>query len=74
MAAQQLVSDMAQIEAEEGDLIQVEVDPVLLLSDKQLEAEVAKLPPEEKTNLMIFLALLKIGMLKPANMNQWTMS
>ena len=48
MAAQQLVLDVAQIEAEEGDLIQVEVDPVLLLSDKQIKAKVKKLTPEEK--------------------------
>ena len=48
MAAQQLVSDVAQIEVKEGDLIQVEVDPVLLLSDKQLKAEVEKLTPQEK--------------------------
>ena len=48
MAAQQLVSDVAQIEAEEGDLIQVEVDPVLLLSNKQIKAEVEKLTPKEK--------------------------
>ena len=38
MAAQQLVSDVAEIEAEEGDLTQVEIDPVLLLSDKQIKA------------------------------------
>ena len=48
MAAQQLVLDIAQIEAEQWDLIQVEVDPVLLLSDKQLKAEVEKLTSEEK--------------------------
>ena len=48
MAAQQLVSDVAEIEAEEGDLIQVEIDPVLLLSDKQIKAEVGKLTPAEK--------------------------
>ena len=48
MATQQLVSDVAEIEAEEGDLIQVEVDPVLLLSDKQIKAEVEKLTPKEK--------------------------
>ena len=48
MAAQQLVSDMAQIEAEQGDLLQVEIDPVLLMSDKQVKAEVEKLKPEHK--------------------------
>ena len=39
---------MSQIEVEEEDLIQVEMDPVLLLSDKQLKPEVEKLPPAEK--------------------------
>ena len=46
MAAQQLVSDVAEIE--EGDLIQVEIDPALLLSNKQIKAEVEKLTPAEK--------------------------
>ena len=48
MAAQQLVSDVAEIEAEEEDLIQVEIDPVLLLSNKQIKAEVEKLTPAAK--------------------------
>ena len=37
-----------QTEVEEGGLIQVEMDPVLLLSDKQLKAEVEKLTPTGK--------------------------
>ena len=44
----QLISDIAEIEAEEGELIPVEMDPLLLLSDTQIKAEIAKLSPEEK--------------------------
>ena len=44
----QLVLDIAEIEAEEGELIPVEMDPLLLLSDTQIKAEIAKLSPEEK--------------------------
>ena len=40
--------DVAEIEAEEGELIQVEMDPLLLMSDTQIKAEVEKLTPEEK--------------------------
>ena len=54
MAAQQLVSDVAEIEAEEGDLIQVEIDPVLLLSDKQIKTEVEKLTLAEKAKFNNF--------------------
>ena len=54
MVAQQLVSDMSQIEVEEGDLIQVKINPVLLLSDKQLKAEVEKLTPTEKAKFYDF--------------------
>ena len=39
---------MAEIEAEEGELVPVEMDPLLLLSDTQTKAEIAKLLPEEK--------------------------
>ena len=39
MAAQQVVSDISQIEVEEGELIQVEIDPLLLMSDTQVKAE-----------------------------------
>ena len=46
--AAQLVSDNAEIEAEEGELIQVEMDPLLLMSDTQIKAEIDKLLPEEK--------------------------
>ena len=46
--AAQLISDVAEIEAEEGELIQVEMDPLLLMSDTQIKAEIAKLSPEEK--------------------------
>ena len=56
MAAQQLVSDVAQIGAEEGDLIQVEIDPVLLLSDKQIKTEVEKLTPAEKAKFDDFVS------------------
>ena len=45
-----LVLDVAEIEAEEGELIPVEMDPLLLLSDTQIKAEIAKLSPEEKAN------------------------
>ena len=45
---------MSQIEVEEGDLIQVKVDPILLLSDKQLKAEVEKLTPAEKAKFADF--------------------
>ena len=45
----QLISDVAEIEAEEGELIQVEIDPLLLMSDPQVKAEIAKLSSEEKT-------------------------
>ena len=48
MAAQQLISDIVQIETEEGDLMQVEVDPYLLMSDRQVQAEVNKMKPEDK--------------------------
>ena len=44
----QLVSDIAEIEAEERKLIQVEIDPLLLMSDAQVKAEIDKLSPEEK--------------------------
>ena len=47
--AAQLVSDIAEIEAEEGELVPVEMDPLLLLSDTQIKAEIAKLSPEEKS-------------------------
>ena len=43
MAAQQLVSDISQIEVEEGELIQGEIDPLLLMSDAQVKAEIDKL-------------------------------
>ena len=46
--AAQLVSDVAEIEAEEGELVQVEIDPLLLMSDTQVKAEIDKLLPEEK--------------------------
>ena len=46
--AAQLVSDIAEIEAEEGELIQVEMDPLLLMTNTQIKAEIAKLSPEEK--------------------------
>ena len=39
----QLVSDVTEIEAEEGELVQVEIDPLLLMSDAQVEAEIDKL-------------------------------
>ena len=48
MAAQQLISDIVQIQTEEGDLVQVEVDPCLLMSDRQVQAEVNKMKPEDK--------------------------
>ena len=46
--AAQLVSDVAEIEAEEGELVQVEMDPLLLMSDAQIKAEIDKLSLEEK--------------------------
>ena len=44
----QLILDVAEIEAEEGELVQVEMDPLLLMSDTQIKAEIDKLSPEEK--------------------------
>ena len=45
-----LVSDVTEIEAEEGELVQVEMDPLLLMTDTQIKAEIAKLSPEEKSH------------------------
>ena len=39
----QLVSDVAEIEAEEEELVLVEMDPLLLMSDTQIKAEIDKL-------------------------------
>ena len=47
--AAQLVSDVTEIEAEEGELVQVEMDPFLLMTDTQIKSELAKLSPEEKS-------------------------
>ena len=44
-----LVSDVAEMEVEEGELIQVEMDPLLLMTDTQIKAEIAKLSPEKKS-------------------------
>ena len=49
--AAQLVLNIAEIEAEEGELIPVEMDSLLLLSDAQVRAEVAKLSPEGKSKI-----------------------
>ena len=48
--AAQLVSDVTEIEAEEGELVQVEMDPLLLMTDTQIKAEIDKLSPEEKSH------------------------
>ena len=48
--AAQLVSDVTEIEAEEGELVQVEMDPLLLMTDTQIKAEIDKLSPEEKAH------------------------
>ena len=50
----QLVSDVAEIEAEEGELVQVEIDPLLLMSDAQVKAEIDKFLPEEKAKFNDF--------------------
>ena len=50
----QLVLDVAEIEAEEGELIQVEIDPLLLMSDAQVKAEIYKLSTEEKAKFNDF--------------------
>ena len=47
--AAQLVLDVTEIEAE-GELVQVEMDPLLLMTDTQIKAEIAKLSPEEKSH------------------------
>ena len=43
--AEQLMSGILEIQAEEEPLVPVEVDPVLLMTDKQIKVEVKKLPP-----------------------------
>ena len=52
--AAQLISDVAEIEVEEGELVQVEMDPLLLMSDTQIKAEIDKLLPEEKAKFNDF--------------------
>ena len=37
--AAQLVSDVTEIEAEEGELVQVEMDPFLLMTDTQIKSK-----------------------------------
>ena len=47
------------------------MDPLLLMSDTQIKAEIDKLSPEEKAKFDDFASLLKTGMVKLANMNLW---
>ena len=44
--AEQLISDV--LEMQENPLETIEIDPVLLMSDKQIKVEVDKLPPFQR--------------------------
>ena len=57
--AAQLVSDITEIEAEEGELVQVEMDPLLLMTDTQIKAEIDKLSPEEKSHFDDFASFIE---------------
>ena len=46
--AEQLMSDVLEMQEEENPLEPIEIDPVLLMTDKQIKAEVDKLPPFQK--------------------------
>ena len=46
--AEQLISDVLEMQEEENPLEPIGIDPVLLMSDKQIKAEVDKLPPFQK--------------------------
>ena len=46
--AKQLMSDVLEMQEEENPLELIEIDPVLLMTDKQIKAEVDKLPPFQK--------------------------
>ena len=46
--AEQLVADVLEMQVEEEAIIPVEIDPVLLMLDKQIKAEVDKLTPLQK--------------------------
>ena len=67
----QLVSDIAEIEAEEGELIQVEMDPLLLMTDTQIKAEIAKLSPEEKSKFDDFASFAEDWHSETGNMSLW---
>ena len=46
--AEQLVTDILEIEGEEEPLTPIEMDPVLLMTDTQIKKEVDQLPPAQK--------------------------
>ena len=46
--AKQLMSDVLDMQEEENPLEPIEIDLVLLMTDKQIKAEVDKLPPFQK--------------------------
>ena len=46
--AEQLMSDVLEMQEEDNPLKTIEIDPVLLMTDKQIKAEVDKLPPYQK--------------------------
>ena len=48
---EQLVVDVLEMQAEEEALIPVEIDPVLLILDKQIKAEVDKMTPLQKAQV-----------------------
>ena len=45
----QPMSDVLEKQEEENPLEPIEIDPVLLMTDKQIKVEVDKLPPIQKT-------------------------
>ena len=46
--AEQLVTDVLEIEGEGEPLTPIEIDPVLLMTDTQIKKEVDQLPPAQK--------------------------
>ena len=46
--AERLLSDVLEMQAEEEPLVPIEVDPVLLMSDKQIKKEVEQMPPTQR--------------------------
>ena len=46
---EQLVFDVAEITAEVGVVVQVKVNPVLLLTERQFKAKIDKLTPIERS-------------------------